>query len=343
MLNDLAQVYRATHRCGMVDSNACIAWRLFHLNWIPIALMSGILLLGVALCGFSFEPVAAAIPIAIAVALALIAYVYAFAKADRADPKLIFSLGAISQLLFVATIMGPLTYVAGTANWPLQDHALLAIDRALGMDPEWIASYVNDHDWLGGLLLRGYGLIKWMLLLTPIVLSLTLRLVRLQVFVFAFSLTLIVTVAISTFIPAIGTYYGLNIEPSQFPTVDASMYKAQLRDILALRDGSLRYLEMFKLAGIVSFPSFHAASAVLYLWALWPVRGVGIITTALNLLMIAATPVIGAHYMIDVIGGVALAAICIVLCKYVMKTVALSSSSTAQAGQPSATLVPALD
>ena len=311
----------------MVDSNACIAWRLFHLNWIPIALMGGILLFGVALYGFSFEPVAAAIPIAIAVALALIAYVYAFAKADRADPKLIFSLGAISQLLFVATIMGPLTYVAGTANWPLQDHALLAIDRALGMDPEWIASYVNDHDWLGGLLLRGYGLIKWMLLLTPIVLS----------------LTLIVTVAISTFIPAIGTYYGLNIEPSQFPTVDASMYKAQLRDILALRDGSLRYLEMFKLAGIVSFPSFHAASAVLYLWALWPVRGVGIITTALNLLMIAATPVIGAHYMIDVIGGVALAAICIVLCKYVMKTVALSSSSTAQAGQPSATLVPALD
>ena len=104
----------------MVHSNACIAWRLFHLNWIPIAAMGGVLLFGVMLCGFSFEPVAAGIPTAIAAALALTVYLYAFAKGDQADPKLIFSLGAISQLLFVCIVMGPLTYVTGVANWPLR-------------------------------------------------------------------------------------------------------------------------------------------------------------------------------------------------------------------------------
>ena len=165
--------------------------------------------------------------------LALIVYLYAFAKGDQADPKLIFSLGAISQLFFVVIIMGPLTYVTGVANWPLQDHALLAIDRAMGMDPEVIARYVNDHDWLGGLLLRAYGLIKIMLLAVPVVLTLTLRLVRLQVFVFAFSIALIITVAISTFVPAVGTWYGLNIAPSQFASLDSSLYTAQLRDIQA--------------------------------------------------------------------------------------------------------------
>jgi membrane-associated phospholipid phosphatase len=329
-------------RCGMVNSNACIAWRLFHLNWIPIAAMGGVLLLGVIICGFSFEPVALVIPTAIAVALALISYLYAFAKADQADPKLIFSLGAISQLFFVVIIMGPLTYVTGVANWPLQDHALLAIDRAMGMDPETIARYVNDHDWLGGLLLRAYGLIKIMLLAVPVALTLTLRLVRLQVFVFAFSIALIITVAISTFIPAVGTYYGLDIAPSQFASLDSSLYTAQLRDILALRDGSLRHLEMFKLTGIVSFPSFHAASAVLYMWALWPVRFLGGLAAALNLLMIAATPVIGAHYMIDVFGGVALAAISVLLGKYFLEA-AVPASSTAQAGRRAAALVPALD
>jgi membrane-associated phospholipid phosphatase len=326
----------------MLDSNACKAWRLFQVNWIPIAAMGGVLLLGVAFYGFSFEPIALAIPTAIAVALALTAYLYAFAKADRADPKLIFPLGAISQLLLVVTIMGPLTYVTGAANWPLQDHALLAIDRAMGMDPELIARYVNDHEWLAGLLLSGYGLIKWPLLGIPVVLALTSRLVRLQLFVFAFSLALIVTVAISTFIPAIGTYYGLNIAPSQFPALNSSLYAAQLRDILALREGSLRHLELFKLAGIVSFPSFHAASAVLYMWALWPVRGIGGLAVALNLLMIAATPVIGAHYMIDVFGGVALAGISIFLGKCVFDTVA-RSSSTAQAAQPAPALSPAWD
>jgi membrane-associated phospholipid phosphatase len=326
----------------MVNSNACIAWRLFHLNWIPIVAMGGVLLLGVVLGGFSFEPVAAVIPTTIAAALALTVYLYAFAKGDRADPKLIFSLGAISQLFFVVIIMGPLTYVTGMAHWPLQDHTLLAIDRAMGMDPEMVARFVNDHDWLGGLLLRAYGLIKIMLLAVPVALTLTLRLVRLQMFVFAFSVALIITVAVSTFVPAIGTYYGLGIAPSQFSSLDGSLYQAQLRDIVALRDGSLRHLEMFKLTGIVSFPSFHAASAVLYMWALWPVRFLGGLAAALNLLMIAATPVIGAHYMIDVFGGVALAAISIFLGKYFLDSVA-PSAATAQAGQRATALVPALD
>ena len=60
---------------------------------------------GIILCGFSFEPVRN-LPIAIAVALALMAYVYAFARADQADPKLIFSLGAISQMFFVVIDRG---------------------------------------------------------------------------------------------------------------------------------------------------------------------------------------------------------------------------------------------
>ncbi len=273
--------------------------------------------------------------------MALIAYLYAFAKGDQADPKLIFPLGAISQLLLIATIMGPLTYVAAVTNWPLQDRALLAIDRAMGMDPEMIARYVNDRDWLGALLVRSYTLIKIILVAIPLVLALTSRFVRLQVFVLAFSLTLIMTLLISTFTPAVGTYYGLNIDPAQFSSLDASMYQAQLRDILALRDGSLRHLELFKITGIVSFPSFHAASAVLYIWALWPVRYVGGAAVVLNLLMMASTPVIGAHYMIDVFGGVALAVIGICLAKYLVNIVA-PSSSKAQAA-PQAALVPALD
>ncbi|MBR1249800.1 phosphatase PAP2 family protein [Bradyrhizobium sp. AUGA SZCCT0169] len=325
----------------MVNSNAFTAWRLFQLNWIPIAAMGAVVLLGGALCGFTMKPLALAVTLGIVAALALIAYLYAFAKGDQADPKLIFPLGAISQLLLIATIMGPLTYVAAVTNWPLQDRALLAIDRAMGLDPEMIARYVNDREWLGALLVRSYTLIKIILVAIPLVLALTSRFVRLQVFVLAFSLTLIMTLLISTFTPAVGTYYGLNIDPAQLTSLDASMYQAQLRDILALRDGSLRHLELLKITGIVSFPSFHAASAVLYIWALWPVRYVGGAAVVLNILMMASTPVIGAHYMIDVFGGVALAVIGICLAKYLVNIVA-PSSSTAQAA-PQIALVPALD
>ena len=291
----------------MVDTDAKTAWLIFQLNWLPIAAMGSLLALGLSASGLRLEPVAYGIALAIAASFVAIAYLHRMTKGDRADPKLIFSLGTIGQVIITCAIVGPLSDVAGKLGWPLQDQALLAIDRALGLDPEPIARFVNDHPWLGDILSRGYGLIKWPLLGIPVVLALTARYVRLQLFMLAMSLALAVTIAISALVPAIGTYYGLQLPAAHFPDINTAVYAGQLRDILALRDGSLHELQVFKLSGIVSFPSFHAASAVLYMWALWPVRRIGGIAAALNFLMIAATPVIGAHYIIDVAAGIALA------------------------------------
>ncbi|MCK1734446.1 phosphatase PAP2 family protein [Bradyrhizobium sp. 138] len=292
----------------MHDTDSRTAWQLFHLNWFPILGMGALLALGLPSTGLSLEPVAYCVTVAIAVVLVAAAYGHRIIKGELADPKLVFSLGTIGQIILTCAIVGPLSYVAGKLNWPLQDQALLAIDRALGLDPEPIARYVNDHPWLAMSLAHAYGLIKLPLLGIPVVLALTARYVRLQLFMLAMSLALAVTITISAVVPAIGTYYALNLPAAHFPEINTAVYAGQLRDILALRDGSLHELRLFFLSGIVSFPSFHAASAVLYMWALWPVRGIGGIAAALNLMMIAATPVIGAHYIIDVAAGIALAA-----------------------------------
>ena len=299
----------------MADSDVRVAWRLFNLNWIPIAAMGSLLLLAVVASNFSLEPMAFGITVAIAGAFGLIAYVYAFARSAAADPKMVFSLGSISQIILVSTIVGPLSYVANAANWPLQDHALLIIDRAIGMDPEPIARFVEAHPTIEHWLNVGYGFIKWPLLGIPIILTMTVRLVRLQLFISALCFALAVTIAISALAPAIGTFYGLNLSSESFTSLNTTVYAAQLRDIVALRNGTLRHLELYQLAGIVSFPSFHAASAVLYMWALWPVRGFASLSIAMNTLMILATPVVGAHYMIDVIGGILLAIGSIMLAK----------------------------
>ncbi|MEK9283870.1 MULTISPECIES: phosphatase PAP2 family protein [unclassified Bradyrhizobium] len=313
----------------MVDTDARTAWQLFHVNWLPIAAMGSLLALGLAFTGLRLEPIAFGVTLAIAAVLLAVAYRHRMTKGELADPKLVFSIGTIGQVILTCAIVGPLSYVAAKMGWPLQDHALLAIDRALGMDPEPIARYVNDHPWLADGLSRCYGLIKWPLLGIPVVLALTARYVRLQLFVLAMNLALAITIAISAVVPAIGTYYGLQLAAAHFPDVNTAIYAGQLHDMLALRDGSLRELELFKLSGIVSFPSFHAASAVLYMWALWPVRGIGGIAAALNLLMIAATPVIGAHYMIDVFGGIALAAASILAAKLYLERFGRSPQASA--------------
>ena len=52
----------------------------------------------------------------------------------------------------------------------------------------------------------------------------------------------------------------------------------------------------------MTFPSFHAASAVLYGWALWPVRWMRPIAVLANVAMFASTPIDGGHYFIDLLG-----------------------------------------
>ncbi len=323
----------------MNGGDARLAWRTFNLNWIPIGALGGALLLAIARTDFLLEPVAFGLAAAVALGLALIVYAHALVRADAADPKLVFWLGTTAQVILVTAIVGPLSYVANALDWPLQDHALLLIDRAMGLNPEPIAAFVNDHRWLAKCLETGYGFIKWPLLGVPIILAMTLRLIRLQQFVLALNIALAVTIVISVFVPAIGTFYGLNLSPAEnFPALNSSVYAAQLRDILSLRDGSLRQLELFRLAGIVSFPSFHAASAVLYMWALWPVWGFRSAAIAINGLMIAATPVVGAHYVIDVIAGVALAAGSILLTKHLFRIYAARNAMDAKAGLPGKTM-----
>lgn len=80
--------------------------------------------------------------------------------------------------------------------------------------------------------------------------------------------------------------------------------------------------------GIISFPSLHAASGLLFLMALWPVRYVGWIAALLNLAMIAATPVDGGHYFSDVAAGLAIA-----LLSWVTVQRALTVSGRMEAGR----------
>ena len=202
------------------DREVGFAWQIFNLNWFPIILMGAVLACVTACTDFSLEPVAFGVTVGIG--LSLMAITYGSARMCG-DPKLIFWFGSTAQMIVLTAIAGPLSYVANALSWPLQDKALLLIDRAIGVDPQLIATFLNDHSWLVNYLNTGYGLIKWPLLGIPIILSLRLQLVRLQEFVLSFNIALVVTIAISTLMPAIGTYYGLGVSPERvFPLVDSS-------------------------------------------------------------------------------------------------------------------------
>jgi membrane-associated phospholipid phosphatase len=76
-----------------------------------------------------------------------------------------------------------------------------------------------------------------------------------------------------------------------------------------LRDGSIRALVALGAEGVITFPSLHAALAVIMIAALWPIRVLRWIVLVINVTMLVATPIDGAHYLIDVIAGLAIAAV----------------------------------
>jgi hypothetical protein len=218
-----------------------------------------------------------------------------------------FVLGGTAQLVLVTVLMSPMTYVTAAANFPMQDANLLAIDRALGLDWRGYVEWVDAHPLLAAWLSYAYTMIRWPIFAIPVLLAAAHRYQRLQEFTFAFGIALIATTVVSMLVPAIGVYQEIGLDPATLSNVDPRAYLDQVRDLGPVRDGTLRQLDLFALAGIVTFPSFHATSAVLYAWALWPVRWFRPIAIVANAAMLASTPIDGGHYFIDLIAGIAVA------------------------------------
>ena len=247
------------------------AWRFLLVNWIFVGAMGVVLALSLAFTNFSLELTGLAISVAYVGLYAGFAHANACSP-KRRDPQVMFVLGGTAQIVLITAVMTPLTYVAASANLPMQDANLLAIDRALGFDWGAYVRYVDDHPALAAWLNYGYTMIRWPIFAIPVVLAATHRYQRIEEFTFAFGLALIATTIISGLVPAIGVFQQIGLDPTGIKNLNLQPYLDQLRDLPPTRDGALRHLDLLNLGGIVTFPSFHAASAVLYAWALWPVR-----------------------------------------------------------------------
>jgi hypothetical protein len=309
------------------------AWRFYLVNWIMIGVMGALLALSLAFTAFSLELTG------LAVAVGYVGVYAGFAHANarsplRRDPQVMFVLGATAQIVLITAVMTPLTYVAASINWPMQDANLLLADRALGLDWLGYVRFVDSHPALAAWLNYGYTMIRWPIFAIPVVLVAIGRYRRVEEFTFAFGAALLVTTILSGLVPAIGVYQQIGLDPATLKHINPGAYLAQLHDLPPTRAGVLRHLELLNLGGIVTFPSFHAASAVLYVWALWPLRWFRPLLLLANGLMLAATPVVGGHYFVDLFAGIAVAVLAIVAARSLGRVVARRQQSAVAVPAP---------
>lgn len=218
-------------------------------------------------------------------------------------PRLAAGATAFLQMTLFTLLGVVLAYALAANSGALWDARLAAADRAMGFD--WLAVLGRLDTfpvaiWLLGL---AYHSLTLQMIVVIVALSGRAEFDTLRTAVCAAILSGFVTILISGFTPAMGNLF----DPSHYHHLWPSVAWLERGLISGLRDGSRRVLDLTMLMGIVSFPSFHATLAAIFIWAFraiprlaWPGRAWAILT-------IVATPVFGGHYGVDVVMGLILA------------------------------------
>lgn len=209
-----------------------------------------------------------------------------------------------------------ISLMGATATYPLSagshgfiDPTLQRIDAMLRFN--WIAWYdlVAAHRSLQLLGIAAYQSI----FVTPVILlgyfAWYDRRRAARSFIAAFWLAAVISLILFRFIPAEGPLAFLWQGPIPYMPVSA-LSEAQI--IPALRLHAVSHVDLGDLRGLVSAPSFHTASAVLYIAAAWPFRRLRWPLILLNVAMLLSTPVEGTHYLSDMIAGALVALVAIV-------------------------------
>jgi hypothetical protein len=226
-----------------------------------------------------------------------------FYRRVRPDERLERALTTVAQLFLILLFGLLLSYAAAAIAMPYRDAELHAIDRWLGFDRATYVNFFTDKPWKIRLSNLVYLSMLPQLAIVPLVLIFANRIERLQQFVAAYGIALAATIGIFVFVPAVGAFVYCDLTPAQYAALPPEIY-TPARTLDALRSGIVKTISLSNLEGLIAFPSFHTAAAILYAWALWPLRAVRWLFVTLDVAIVATTPIGGAHYAIDVVAGV---------------------------------------
>jgi membrane-associated phospholipid phosphatase len=204
---------------------------------------------------------------------------------------------SVVQVMAATTVLLPLTYLAATTGFPLLDDALARLDAMLGFDWDAAARWVGQRPMIDWVLGCAYASMPMQAAAVLLIGSLRRPGDRNGEAVWLLIVSLLITCAIFAFTPALGKIGHVGT--------------GYLNILAEIRGGSWSVLSFDRSEGIVTFPSFHTALAIIFIYIVRHDRWALAVFAPLNILMILSTPTIGGHYLVDLFGGAAVAIISI--------------------------------
>lgn len=272
-----------------------------------LGLQTALVLLLLAALGFTYRGDDINLMIAVLAAMAGIAALLRW----RDSPRLAAGIEGCAILVAASMAVACLSLLLATLGYPYRDAALQAADELLLPFLSWpdLARWLAGQAELTAAMCRIYSTLLWQPFVLVAALAALGRVELLWRFLHAWALALIACVAIFALVPSETAYVHYGFVPADVPhlTVNAGWWPAEILE--KLRTGQLRELGTAQISGLITFPSFHTAAAVLLAWGFRRVPFVGPVFVLLNIAMIATVPLIGSHYFVDVLGGIAVALI----------------------------------
>ena len=214
---------------------------------------------------------------------------------------------ATGLLVVLTDVVSPAQYLAVALQRPLVDGWLAQGDAAIGIHVPTLAAWTARHPAVSRLLTASYFSLLPQFFVPILLLGLRFRdRRRLWEYVFHFHFCLVATLAALALFPAecAFLYYGFE------STIDQTRFITQFS---GLRNGTFHVITFGNLEGLISMPSFHVTGGVMVTWAFRERWGVFLPLIGLNVALVAATFMSGAHYFVDVIASLFLfiASVCI--------------------------------
>ena len=202
----------------------------------------------------------------------------------------------IPWVVLLAVTVPPLVLAAARLDLPLQDAHLARMDHLLGVSVPQIVAWTSRH-WLGSLVNRSYPLLAPLLTVSVLLPALAGKAKNAQQFVLANLIAFFIGLPLFALMPAIGPWYGYSF------TATPHQIECQSAIFLFRAPGHA----VSQLNAIICFPSFHVIWAIFCVAALWGFRFLRIPVALLAGTIIVSTVTTGWHYVIDVLGGIAVA------------------------------------
>lgn len=220
----------------------------------------------------------------------------------------------VGVMMLIAPIaVVTLTYCGMRLNLPMADALLSRMDAVFGFSTIDAIRWINHFPTINWILCQAYLSFAMQTMLVGPAVAILIGPARGYLFVTGFIVLVVLSALIGMAFPSHGAIVGQGFDPRSFSYISEGAARGFIETFEAVRGGGDFVLSRTNVSGILTFPSDHAAMAVLCAWACWPSRLLRWPVLVLNVLMFFSSIVVGSHYIVDVIGGGMLAYVTILL------------------------------